>query len=184
MAAEEPVGHSTGHCNSRPITVLRALARLFIDHDTMSELFPLHLKFRKYSREPNHFGRHAAPTGAIRLSEPSRRLVGAKASEAVQAPETRVRGMLEDRHSVSGESATLLGEHLERNIESLDGAQQIGSIDEIGFPALRASRGEMRHGPGKAFGRCGTAMRTGKSDCLGICHRDGPRSRIYLTYRC
>jgi hypothetical protein len=46
------------------------------------------------------------------------------------------------------------------NIQPLNGAQQIVAIDQIGFPTLRAPRGEMRHGPRHRLGRGTSAMRT------------------------
>jgi hypothetical protein len=77
-------------------------------------------------------------------------------------------------------SAALVRYHLQGDIEPLDGAQEIGAINEIGFPTLRASRGEMRHRPGKAFGGHRSAMRTGYGYGFSICHRDSPSPVFFV----
>lgn len=59
------------------------------------------------------------------------------------------------------------------SIKSLDGAQQIGPIDEKSLSALATTHREMRHGPGKALAGCRTAMGTSDRNRLGIGHRDG-----------
>src|SRR5262249_29653222 len=77
----------------------------------------------------------------------------------------------------------LLRDQLQGDVEALDGSKQIGPINEIGFPALGATGGEMRHRPGKTLGGCRSAMRTGDRNRLSIGHRERLFSRFSLIHR-